>query len=262
MVCMDGFILTHAYEPVDLPSQEAGRRLPAAVRAAPAARPGRAGHDRRDGRARGVHRGPLPDARQAAAGARRHPESSRRSSRRPSDATPAACSARYRTDDAETIVVALGSVIGHDRGRDRRAARAGREDRRGRRSSASAPTRSTRFAKRCSGAERVVVIEKAFAVGAGGIVGQNVRLRSDRLCDPRQRRRRRARRQADHDEVAARPLRRRRSPTGSSPAGCTSSTSSATSSSVSSTRMRGNARPGPHAENIVRDLGIVAGRPH
>ena len=40
MVCMDGFILTHAYERVDVPDPGAGRRLPAAVRAAPGARPG------------------------------------------------------------------------------------------------------------------------------------------------------------------------------------------------------------------------------
>ena len=52
MVCMDGFILTHAYERVDMPTQAAGRRVPAAVRAAAGARPGRAGVDRRDGRAR------------------------------------------------------------------------------------------------------------------------------------------------------------------------------------------------------------------
>ena len=71
MVCMDGFILTHAYERVDVPDAGAGRRLPAAVRAAPGARPGRAGDDRRDGRARGVHRGQVPRARQADAGARR-----------------------------------------------------------------------------------------------------------------------------------------------------------------------------------------------
>ena len=52
MVCMDGFILTHAYDRVDMPTQDAGRRLPAAVRAAAGARSGRSGDDRRDGRAR------------------------------------------------------------------------------------------------------------------------------------------------------------------------------------------------------------------
>ena len=39
MVCMDGFILTHAYEKVDLPDAGAGRRVPAAVRAAAGAGP-------------------------------------------------------------------------------------------------------------------------------------------------------------------------------------------------------------------------------
>ena len=65
MVCMDGFILTHAYERVDMPDAGAGRRLPAALRAAPGAGPGRAGVDRRDGRARGLHGGALPGACQA-----------------------------------------------------------------------------------------------------------------------------------------------------------------------------------------------------
>ena len=51
----------------------AGRRLPAAVRAAAAARSGRPGDDRRDGRPRGIHRGEVPRARQADAGARRDP---------------------------------------------------------------------------------------------------------------------------------------------------------------------------------------------
>ena len=34
MVCMDGFILTHAYDRVDVPTQAGGRRVPAALRAA------------------------------------------------------------------------------------------------------------------------------------------------------------------------------------------------------------------------------------
>ena len=60
MVCMDGFILTHAFEAVDVPEPGAGRRVPAAVPAAAGARPGRPGLDRGDGRARGLHRGALP----------------------------------------------------------------------------------------------------------------------------------------------------------------------------------------------------------
>ena len=69
MVCMDGFILTHAYERVDIPTQEQVDAYPAALRAAPGARPRRAGLDRRHGRPGGLHRGALPRARQADAGA-------------------------------------------------------------------------------------------------------------------------------------------------------------------------------------------------
>ena len=57
------------------------------------------------------------------------------------------------------------------------------------------------------GARRIVVIEKAFAVGAGGIVGQNIRLALSGLRFPGPRRRRRARRAADHQALAARAVR-------------------------------------------------------
>ena len=102
MVCMDGFVLTHAHERVDVPTAGAGRRLPAAVRAAPGARSRRPGDDRRDGRARGVHRGPLPHARQADAGARRDPAIARRVRRGIRARRPAGSCAAYRTEDAET----------------------------------------------------------------------------------------------------------------------------------------------------------------
>ena len=82
---------------------------------------------------------------------------------------------RYRTEDAETIVVALGSVLGTiedvvDELRDAgvKSARSG--------SSRSGRSRSTRSARRSGRAQRVVVLEKALAVGIGGIVGQNVRM--------------------------------------------------------------------------------------
>ena len=69
MVCMDGFILTHAFEAVDVPDQERGRRVPPPFAAAAGARPRRPGLDRGDGRTRGLHRGPVPGPPQAAAGA-------------------------------------------------------------------------------------------------------------------------------------------------------------------------------------------------
>jgi pyruvate ferredoxin oxidoreductase alpha subunit len=81
----------------------------------------------------------------------------------------------YRLDDAETVVVALGSVLGTiedviDELREQ-----------GVKIGALAikcfrpwPIDEVRDA--LEGIDRVIVIEKAFAVGAGGIVGQNVRL--------------------------------------------------------------------------------------
>src|SRR6266566_352487 len=69
MVCMDGFLLTPASERADIPGTSPGGRVPATVRAAPGARPGRAGLDRRHGRPRSLHRGPLSRLRADAAGA-------------------------------------------------------------------------------------------------------------------------------------------------------------------------------------------------
>ena len=73
---------------------------------------------------------------------------SRPSSSRRSGAAPAASCARYRTEDAETVVVALGSVLGTIEDDGRRAARRGRRDRRARRSPPSGRSRSTRCAPR------------------------------------------------------------------------------------------------------------------
>ena len=72
MVCMDGFILTHAYERVDMPDAGASGRVSAALRSAPGAGPGRAGLHRRDGGAGGVHGGLVSGASQAAPRAGAH----------------------------------------------------------------------------------------------------------------------------------------------------------------------------------------------
>ena len=95
-----------------MPTQARGRRVSAAVRAAPGARSRRAGQHRRDGRSRGLHRSALPRAPQAAAGARPHPAARGGVRERSSGATSGGLLRTYRTDDAETIVVALGSVNG------------------------------------------------------------------------------------------------------------------------------------------------------
>ena len=88
---------------------------------------------------------------------------------RASGATPAAFSAATDAEDAETIVVALGSVLGTiedvvDELRER-----GVSDRRARDEVVPAvPARGG--ARGARARKRVVVIEKAFAVGVGGIV--------------------------------------------------------------------------------------------
>jgi pyruvate ferredoxin oxidoreductase alpha subunit len=112
MVCMDGFILTHAVRARGHARAGRGRRLPAALRAAPGARPGRAGVHRRDGRPRGLHGGALPGARQADHGAGAHPADRRRVQASASAADAGGLVRPYRCEDAETIVVALGSVLG------------------------------------------------------------------------------------------------------------------------------------------------------
>jgi pyruvate ferredoxin oxidoreductase alpha subunit len=174
MVCMDGFVLTHAVERVELPSQE---QVDAFL---PAFRP----------------RQVLDPAEPVTIGAMVGPEAfaevkvlAHAKQLQALELIPAVAREfaevfgrdagglvhRYRCDDAETIVVALGSVLGTieevvDELREQ-----------GVRIGALAigcfrpwPLDAVRGA--LSGADRIVVLEKAFAVGAGGIVGQNVRL--------------------------------------------------------------------------------------
>ena len=81
----------------------------------------------------------------------------------------------YRTGDAEMIVVALGSVLGTiedvvDELREQ-GAKIGAVS-----IKCFRPWPREEVREILQEADRVVVIEKAFAVGAGGIVGQNVRL--------------------------------------------------------------------------------------
>jgi pyruvate ferredoxin oxidoreductase alpha subunit len=174
MVCMDGFILTHAHEEVDLPSQEQvdGFLPPFEPRQV---------LDPDEPVTIGAMVGPeaftevkyLMHAKQLQA-LDTIPEIAADFSRdfgRESGGLVRS----YRADDAETIVVALGSVLGTiedviDELREQ-----------GVKIGALAikcfrpwPLEEVREA--LAAAQRVVVIEKAFAVGAGGIVGQNVRL--------------------------------------------------------------------------------------
>ena len=67
MVCMDGFILTHAYERVDVPTQEQVDAFLPPYEPRQILDPGRPGEHRRSGRAGGIHRSALPRAPQAVA---------------------------------------------------------------------------------------------------------------------------------------------------------------------------------------------------
>jgi pyruvate ferredoxin oxidoreductase alpha subunit len=256
MVCMDGFILTHAVEEVELPSQEqvddflppfAPRQLldpdePVSI---------------------GAMVGPeaftevkyLMHAKQMQA----------------LDAIPriagefAGAFGRasggllrtYRTDDAETVVLALGSVMGTiEEVVDELREQGERVGAVGLKCFRPYPLDEVRAA--LGHARRVVVVEKAFAVGAGGIVGQNVRLALSGLPA------------RVYDVVAGlggRPITR---------ASLRAMLADASADRLGRltfldldiglverelARGRAAARPGPHAENMLRELGIVAGGP-
>jgi pyruvate ferredoxin oxidoreductase alpha subunit len=174
MVCMDGFILTHAFERLELPTQE---QVDAFL---PPFEP-RQLLDPDEPMTIGAMVGPeaftevkyLMHAKQQLA----------------LDAIPRLAGEfekafgrasggvlrEYRTDGATTIVLALGSVLGTiedviDELRDEGVAIGAV----GLKCFRPYPLDEVRAALAC--AERVIVLEKAFAVGAGGIVGQNVRL--------------------------------------------------------------------------------------
>ena len=174
MVCMDGFVLTHAFEQVDLPEQEAvDAFLPSYVPQQLL--------DPRDPVTIGAMVGPeafaevkyLMHAKQVAALdeipriAGEFAETFGRDS--------GGLLQSYRLDDAETVVVALGSVLGTiEEVVD--AMRVGGIAVGALAISCFRPWPLEEVREALGGAKRVIVVEKAFAVGAGGIVGQNVRL--------------------------------------------------------------------------------------
>ena len=257
MVCMDGFILTHAYERLEVPSAE---QVAAFL---PPFEP-RQLLDPDDPMTIGAMVGPeaftevkyLMHAKQLMA----------------LDAIPriagdfAQAFGRrsggllrgYRAEDASTIVLALGSVLGTiedvvDQLRDEGVSVGAV----GLKCFRPYPLEEIRSA--LAAAERVVVVEKAFAVGAGGIVGQNVRLALSGLPV------------RVHDVVAGlggRPI-------------TTTSLRGLLEDAVAGRLGRGLTfldldrelverelrragdlgRPGPHAESILRDIGTVASGP-
>ncbi|MGB9112299.1 MAG: transketolase C-terminal domain-containing protein [Acidimicrobiales bacterium] len=172
MVCMDGFILTHAVERVDIPDQDQVDRF------LPSFTP----HEELDW-ARpasiGSMVGPeaftevryLAHARQLEA-LERIPELSAEYGKVVGRARGGLFDA-YRCDDAETIVVALGSVVGTIKD----VVDAMRAD--GARIGVISLTTFRPFpldelADVLAGASRVIVVEKAFAIGAKGFLGADV----------------------------------------------------------------------------------------
>ncbi len=172
MVCMDGFILTHAYERIDLPSQEQVDEF------LPAYEP-RQVLDPDEPVTIGAMVGPeaftevkyLAHVKQLQA-LETIPELSGELGDvlgRQQDGLLRG----YRCEEAETIVVALGSVLGTiedavDELRDR-GVKVGAV---GVKAFRPFPLAAVREA--LAGAARVVVIEKALALGVGGILSENV----------------------------------------------------------------------------------------
>jgi pyruvate ferredoxin oxidoreductase alpha subunit len=256
MVCMDGFILTHAVEEVELPTQE---QVDAFL---PPFEP-RQVLDPDEPMTIGAMVGPeaftevkyLLHAKQVQA----------------LDAIPQIAGdfstafgresggllRTYRTEDAETIVLALGSVLGTiEDVVDERREHGERIGVVGLKCFRPYPLDEVRQA--LGHATRVVVLEKAFAVGAGGIVGQNVRLALSGLPT------------RVYDVVAGlggRPITK---------ASLHAMLADATADQLGLLsfmdldlerverelrRATATVRPGPHAENMLREIGIVAGGP-
>ena len=259
MVCMDGFILTHAYEQVEIPTQE---QVDAFL---PPFEP-RQLLDPADPLTIGAMVGPeafmevryLMHAKQMQALdlvpdiAGEFTQAFGR--------TSGGLLRRYRSEDAETLVVALGSVLGTiedvvDDLRDKgvKVGAVGLKCFR--------PYPLDEMREALAGAQRIVVLEKAFAVGAGGIVGQDVRLATSGLDSE------------VHDVVAGlggRPITKaslnrllddvledRLEPR-------RLTFLDLNTSLVERELMRASQkrRSGPHAENILRDLGVVAAGSH
>ncbi|MDE2093483.1 MAG: pyruvate ferredoxin oxidoreductase [Burkholderiales bacterium] len=174
MVCMDGFILTHAYESVDLPAQaEVDAFLPPYEP--------RQVLDPAEPVSIGAMVGPeafmevryLAHAKQLTALGvipRIAEEFAQRFGRASGGLVRG-----YRTEDAATIVVALGSVVGtlKDTIDELRSDGVGIGVL-GIQSYRPFPIDAVRAA--LQGARRVVVLEKSFSVGLGGVVSTDVRL--------------------------------------------------------------------------------------
>ncbi len=257
MVCMDGFILTHAYEQVDVPDADAVDAF------LPAFEP-RQVLDPADPVTIGALVGPeaFTEVRYLA-----HAKQMQALDVIPRVASEFAAAfgreaggliSKYRADDAETIVVALGSVLGTVQDTVDELRKEGLKlGVVGIKSFRPFPMEELREVLK--DAQRVVVLEKALAVGVGGIVSANVRMALSGI-------------QLHGYTVIAglggRPITRK-------------SLRALFEEAVADRlepltfldmkwdrveaelqRMQQGGPSGPHEENILRDIGIVAARSH
>ena len=177
MVCMDGFILTHAYERVDMPTQA---QVDAFL---PPFQP-RQVLDPQEPVSMGAMVGPeaFTEVRYLA-----HVKQMQALDLIPGWAAEfrqafgrdsGGLVHAYRTEDADTVVVALGSVLGTIKDTvDALREKGHRFGVLGITCFRPWPTVAIREA--LAGAKRVIVLEKAFGVGLGGIVSSNVRTTSN-----------------------------------------------------------------------------------
>ena len=257
MVCMDGFILTHAHERVDIPTQEQVDAFLPPFEPRQVLDPG-------EPVTIGAMVGPeaffevryLMHAKQMLALdlvpeiAADFKEAFGRDS--------GGLLRSYRTDDAETVIVALGSVLGTiedvvDELRDQ-GVKIGVVG-----ITCFRPYPLDEVREALGHARRVVVLEKAFAVGVGGIVGQNVRLAVSGLPT------------TVYDVVAGlggRPI-TKKSLHGLLADALEDRLERQTFLDLNLEiverellRQQEKRLSGPHAENMLRDIGIVAARPH
>jgi pyruvate ferredoxin oxidoreductase alpha subunit len=256
MVCMDGFILTHAYERVDLPSAE---QVDAYL---PPYEP-RQQLDPAEPLTIGAMVGPeaftevkyLAHVKQMQA-LELIPELSRELEEvlgREQDGLLRS----DRCEDAETVIVALGSVLGTIEdavdGMRERGVPIGAL---GIKAFRPFPLEAVRAA--LGGAKRIVMIEKALSLGVGGIVSQNVRNALAGIAAP------------VHTVIAGlggRPI-TTESLTQLFERAVAGELEPMTFLDLNSelverelARTRASRRSGPHAENMLRDIGVVAAGP-
>lgn len=257
MVCMDGFVLTHAFEPLEVPEQ-------AAVDAFLPPFAPRQILDPDEPVSIGAMVGPEAFTEVRYLAFHRQREALARIPEIALDFAEAfgrdsgGLLHRYRCDDARTIVLAMGSVLGtlkdtvdelRDEGESIGVV--------GLTSFRPFPMAAVRAA--LEGAERVVVLERAFAVGVGGIVSADVHMALAGLSQ---------RYNTVIAGLGGRPVTRAslrgmlREATGDRLDPLTFLDLDRGLVERELTRVRAHPRSGPAAENILRDVGIVGARSH